>query len=399
MLKNCNDEEFKEKWLDSSFSVSGLAQIFGTSERYVYYRANSLGLPKIDRSHFRVGGKKVWDREKIEQLRKEYPNTSTAVLARKYGVSSSRIRQIARDADITRLSQDTFQIDNGIGDLPTYAELINLSIDEQKVLDKMLKQPEVMRIKINEEKPIGLVFTADWHLGHYGVDYAGFDRMIGLLVETDGLYVYPGGDGTENFINMMNGKGIGAGLNQQQVVRQRALFIRAMEKIRRKVVAWGSSTEHTGWTRIMTGIDDLADIAKRLNLIYTDVGGLLELTVGDQLYNIFRTHQYKFHSAFNLCHAAKQLWRMGKYDADIVVVEHRHVGAIEKFVGHGLERIAIRTGSFKIYDDYARKFGYYGISVANPTVILFPGERRMIEFLHIEDAVLTLRTLRNESKD
>ena len=388
-----NVDEFTKVWSDSQVCVGDIAKRFGVNRRTVYDWANNLRLPKVDRSgNKRTQSGVYWTEERIKEFAREYPSTDSRILAKKYGVGALRIRQLASEFGILKKSVKR-DVDEAIEDLPTYEELMDLSVTEQLIMDKLIKHPEVVRIEIDTDKPIALTNWADLHLGHPGVDYVGVDSATNLVCETDGLFVYAGGDGSENFI-VSNGKSAGAGLNQQQIVRQRALFIRLLQKLGDSLIALGSSSEHSGWNRAMTGVDDLAELAKRLNLVYTDVGGLIELTVGNQTYNIFRTHRYKYNSDFNLTHTAKQLWRLGQYDADITIVEHRHSAAIESFLGHGLERYAVRTGTAKVYDDYARKFGYYGQRFANPTIILYPNERRMIGFLHMEDAIITLKALR-----
>ena len=398
-MKSVDTELFERLWMDKNITLKEVSRQVGRAERTLRDTANRLGLPKVDRSQHAVESSRIrpyWTKERIEEFKDEYSKTDTRILMKKYGVSYGRIGKLANEFGILKERKKTKEIDWGIEDLPSYNELMTLSIEEQKILDKLLKQSEVNRFSIDTKLPIAVSYVADLHLGHPGVDYAGVDKVVDLICNTDGLYVYFGGDGSENFLSYMGAGMASGGLNQQQIVRQRALLIRMLQKLSDKIIAFGSSPEHTGWSRIITGVDDLADIAKRLNIIYTDVGGALELRVGEQVYFIFRTHRFKFQSTFNLTHASKQLWRLGKYDADIVIVEHKHNAAIEKFMGHGLERIAIRTGTAKIYDDYARKFGFYGQKFENPTVILFPEERRMIEFLHMEDAIITLNALRGE---
>jgi len=279
----------------------------------------------------------------------------------------------------------------------TYEQLMDLVKKSARLILQETWTPPELNVQIEDERPIAITFTADWHLGAPGVDYDAFDRMRNLVIQTDGLYAYIGGDGTERFIKAPSVPR-GAGIEQQPITIQRLLFIRALEGMIGKVVAFGTGN-HELWMKVATGYDDLAEIARQLKFVYTGPGGLLNLTVGKQIYRIFRSHKFRFSSALNLTHAAKQCWRLGAYDADIIVIEHRHEAAIETFTGHGQERIAIRTGTFLVFDDYARRMGFYGAEVGNPTVILFPEERKMIAFKHLEDAVLLLESLRSRERD
>jgi hypothetical protein len=212
------------------------------------------------------------------------------------------------------------------------------------------------------------------------------------IAKTEGAFVYIGGDGCDNFIQPS--KISFEMLNQQGIIRQQGLFIRTLEKLQNKVVAMG--TGNHSWEQQLTGIDRVSEVAKRLKIVYTDVGGLLKLKVGKVEYNIFRTHKYKSTSTVNLVHACKQCWRMGEYDADIIVIEHRHAAAFEPFYGHKELKIGIRTGTYKIYDNYARANGFYGLKVENPTVILYPNEKKMIPFLDMFDAFEYLKGIRKK---
>ena len=57
--------------------------------------------------------------------------------------------------------------------------------------------------------------------------------------------------------------------------------------------------------------------------------------------------------------------------------------------------MAIRTGTYGVYDDYAQQNGYFGSHVCNPTVIMFPDRDKLVGFKDMKDAIIYLRAVRN----
>jgi len=344
-----NKEEFTRWYLDPAKQAADIADKFNINKDTVYDWARRLKLKKVDRSNNSHLNKKI---EAKKQIIEEYVNA------------------------------DKFLKES----MPDYQNLIALAKQESALMADQHFTPVITENEIVTDKPIALVFTADWHLGSLGVDYNQFDIDINLIENTPRVFTYIGGDMRENIIEPAK---IGSSHNQQPIIRQSALFIRTLEKIKKKVIAVGAGTHD--WDILLSGFDTIKQLCEDLKVVYTDMGGLMNLRVGEQEYKIFRSHHYKFQSVLNLTHAAKQCWRLGEYDADMVCLEHRHVAAVEPFYGHGLERIAIRTGTYKTKDTYARTYGFYGLRVGNPTIILYPHERKMVPFLHMHDALAFLK--------
>jgi hypothetical protein len=113
------------------------------------------------------------------------------------------------------------------------------------------------------------------------------------------------------------------------------------------------------------------------------------------LYPILRLHKGRFNSSFNLTHACKQYQRLHFPEARIIVVEHQHVAAIDSYRYNENECVAIRTGTYAVYDDYAQQNGFFGSHVCNPTVVLYPKEDKIVGFKDMHDAVTYLRAVRN----
>ena len=116
-------------------------------------------------------------------------------------------------------------------------------------------------------------------------------------------------------------------------------------------------------------------------------GGLLNLKVGKQEYDIALTHRYWGYSKLNPTNAAKRYLEHEYPDADLVFLGHFHQSEILHFDRAGKDRIAVMGGTYKQTDEWARKRGIGGRG-GEPgyAVLLYPNEKHMVGFKSIEDA-------------
>jgi len=254
--------------------------------------------------------------------------------------------------------------------------------------------PQEISIEIKTDKPIALTNTADWHLGMFGVDYVSFRDDILAIRDEPGLYCAVGGDAYQNIIQAQK---VGTSQNQIPVANQRGLYVQALKELKEKILYIGTGN-HNHWATMATGEDWEKELARRIKVVYTKHGGKINLKVGEMVYPIFRLHKGRFNSSFNLTHSAKQYQRMYFPEARIIVIEHQHIAAIEQYRYNDSECVAIRTGTYGVYDDYAQQNGFYGAHVSNPTVILYPHKDKMIAFKDMYDAIDHLRYLRSKEE-
>lgn len=256
---------------------------------------------------------------------------------------------------------------------PDPDKLLDLMKQLQAEQRKLISINRDVHVQINTEHPIGIVFTADWHIGSEGTDYQQLERDIELIHSNPYLYAYVGGDAIDNFILQ---KMIAA--SRSQLVTppvQWYLFEQFLQKMNGSILAVGAGN-HDNWSVQMAAIDRVADIAKRLNVVYTGQGGMLNLTVGSQTYKIFRRHKFRYNSSLNILNSVKRMYDMGPDSWDVGVIEHWHVGGAEIFMKHGRNRVAIVVGTYKVFDQWAVDMGFYGSQVMNPVVVFWPNEFR-----------------------
>ena len=60
----------------------------------------------------------------------------------------------------------------------------------------------------------------------------------------------------------------------------------------------------------------------------------------------------------------------------------------------GEYRIMLRTGTYKIWDEYGQKLAGYEGKPAVPVIILFPDRHAMMEHIFLDDAIEILKSLR-----
>jgi hypothetical protein len=250
--------------------------------------------------------------------------------------------------------------------------------------------PTEISLVVPTELPIGLVFFADEHVGAFGVHLAALKNDWQIAKQEPGLYQVQGGDGYENIIQPSK---MGSSHNQAPISVQKAIYYNMLKDNREKILCIGVG-QHNYWTALVEGEDWDAELARRLKLVYTKHHAKVILKVGKMLYPILRMHKSQFNSQFNLTHTCKQNQRMHCPEARIIVAEDKHVADVEQYRYNEAECVAIRTGTYKVYDDYAMQNGFFGGHVCNPTVILWPNEDKLVAFKDMHDAIIYLRAVR-----
>ncbi len=277
---------------------------------------------------------------------------------------------------------------------PTYKQLKSDTWEEHlriiKDMDRLVafhhRVPSELTIEIDTDVPIGLVNTSDWQLGQFGVDYDAFESDMNFIDKNGNLKCIIGGDGYQNIIQTSK---MGSSHNQTPISVQKGLYVLTLKKLIGSILAIKTGN-HNYWTTMAEGEDWDGELAKKLKLIYLKHYALIHLKVGEMVYPILIMHQSRFNSSFNLTHTCLQNQRMYFPQARIVVVEHRHQAAIEQYRYDNKECVAIRPGTYAVYDDFAQQYGFYGSHVCNPTVVLYPHEDRLVGFKDMREAAIYL---------
>jgi hypothetical protein len=271
-----------------------------------------------------------------------------------------------------------------------WPEIIRIIKEMDTVVAFHQKLPQEVTITIPSKLPIGIVESADWQLGQFGVDYDAFERDINTIVKEPGVYVNIGGDGIYNIIQASK---MGSSHNQVPISVQKGLFVQILRALRKKILTIKTGN-HDYWDATLTGEDWLGEKARKLHIIYIKHGGRINYKLGDQVYSEFAIHKGRYQSSFNQTHSNKQYQRLHAPWARIITIEHNHIGAVETYQYDGRECVAVRPGTYAIYDDYALQNGFYGTHVCTPIIILFPDRDCLVAFKDLTEGIRYLRTVR-----
>ncbi len=265
-------------------------------------------------------------------------------------------------------------------------------LDTMKLLQKSQKKLSTKQtsttISIDDNKPIGIAHTGDWHLGHKGVDYERFDLDMNLLENTEGMYAFLLGDYAERAIKHKGshfGELVSPGMQDRLVLRQ-------MERLRRKALAIVRGC-HDAWEEALTDNDFMEEICLRANAVNLWHGGKVTLKLGNQEYLWRLRHKYPYESSLNPGNSMRRLMeRQGP--CDVAAGAHKH----EHYFFHGqiMEelRVLLRPGSYKIWDDFAQQLGGWEAKPIMPVVIIFPDKKELLPVPDIRQAVPILEGLR-----
>lgn len=244
--------------------------------------------------------------------------------------------------------------------------------------------------------PIALAFMGDIHAGAGGVDYARFRRDLDVIRETDGLYFISNGDQLENANpKMKSGNALyhaAFSSPREQLHYIKTRFWPVKDKL--LCITQGNHEARDGQ---MAGIDRLPGLANDLGVSYfTERGGTIHLTVGDQRYTIIAKHSYMGNSKITATNSARRLWVEWPHSwesADVIALAHFHDPHVYQHEVRGRDVVWLRNGSYKIKDEWSESKGYrpaYGV----PIVIFYPDTHKMVAFKDFDDGVRFFRAIR-----
>ena len=244
-------------------------------------------------------------------------------------------------------------------------------------------------ITFNTKGYIGVALASDQHIGNSYTDHARMREDAELVRDTDNCFVIHAGDFIDNF---MIDKPRPAMKQKIPPSVQWKLCDHYLDMFEDKILAVVAGN-HDLWTSGATDYDPLAKKVADLDVIYHAHELNIRLLVNNIPYNFSIRHKRRGNSALNPARVIKKMWEDGECDFDIGVVGHHHTPVIEPFTRHGMERWAIRPGSYKLIDSFAEMIGFQKERATCPMVILSPDKRSIQVFSDLRDGVATLKTL------
>jgi len=266
----------------------------------------------------------------------------------------------------------------------------------QEDIQSRSREQNLVQITIKTKKPILKVVRADWHLGNVNTNHRRFLEDNELIEARPYVKTIEGGDFIEGAVlsNMLD-------LLHEQIAPvklQRMLLWDVVESQVNHILALIKG-QHDSWTTKTADFDPIEWLADNTKLPYLGWGGKIELTVGEQKWNIIARHSYKYNSAFNDTHSNLQLFRMGEHGVgDISIICDRHVPTYHEFLMAGQMRVAMRPGSYKPTDSFQQKNSFNSSLPLMPGVILWPDRRCFIGSSNFRNLIPIIDRMQEDDK-
>lgn len=221
-----------------------------------------------------------------------------------------------------------------------------------------------------EKETIGVLFLADWHLGHPHADYSDAENICKLISQTEGLYVVLVGDMIDNSVNAYSPKGT---VNIVDKDGQLAMLEYLLDIIKSRLLVM-----YEGNHEIRSVISDHFRIteflADKYCASYGQYGAGFSLFMNEKEIKIYCRHKMKGSSQYNPLHQNLRsilfdsAERAG--DADVIVRGHTHERAMGIWkVGHKYRYMAV-CGNIMVYDEFADRINYEPGKSSMPVLII-----------------------------
>ena len=302
--------------------------------------------------------------------------------------------EVARERGaITHIQTNNFTIQHLVDTSDTVENLWERVESESK---KAILGKETSRwadISFNEtDKFIGIAFASDQHIGNKFTDHERMREDAELIARTENCYVIHAGDFIDNFVIDKPKPAMKAPIPPSTQWKLLDHYLSLFEDKMVGVVAGN----HDLWNKGMTDYDPLEQKVKALGVLYHEHELNMRLWVGSVPYHISVRHKRRGNSQLNPGRVIKKWYEDGDSEFDIGVIGHNHVPVVESFTKHGLERWAIRPGSYKVMDKFAEMIGFGTEKPSCPMAILNPHTREIQVFSDLRLGVRTLEVLNGD---
>lgn len=273
---------------------------------------------------------------------------------------------------------------------PQFIERVVMDVKKIKEDAEVGQKEAVWLPKLDyPDKPMTFLFLTDPHYLSIRSDHELLNKYMTVVKETPNLFLVTGGDDCDNF-NVTLGK-IADGVYEDPIepgIQGKAWATKLKELDHKDKIGFMVFGNHTDWT-YKAGMDWYDTFLGGMNAPILTTGGLVrvQFDMGAR-YDIAATHRYWGTSKLNPTNTCKRYLEHEYPTADIVLMGHTHQSEALQFERGGKERIAVIGGTFKLYEDYARKHGIGGRGGTPGTCItLWPDEQEMMVYKNFDRAV------------
>jgi len=240
--------------------------------------------------------------------------------------------------------------------------------------------------------PIAILLATDIHYGSIGTNYDLLESHLGIVEDTPNFYMVSNGDEVDNFNAIFFSSGTFENPLPPQL-QSLAIIDRLTqldEEGKLGAISFGNHNDfmsEAGYTWLET-------FGRKFRAPVFTRGGILTIEHGQQDYKLGITHRYWGASKLNPTNMPKRFMEYEYPEADISFLGHYHQSEILQGDKAGREKIWNIGGTYKERDDWSRTKGISGRSgQPGHTVLLYPDEKKMVAFKHIEDAQQVMLSL------
>ena len=207
---------------------------------------------------------------------------------------------------------------------------------------------------IESDRPVPVLFIADWHVGSWGADYDAIERTT-QEIEALGLKVAVLGDMLQMSINM------------RSVLEVMDNLLTPREQMRWNMAWLERLAPHILWVvwdnhvvmreEKATGFSWYAEMMKD-KVVYSSGLNHVDLLVGGadfETYRIASSHRFRGRSMYNAVHGQQQYMRLEGQDRELCVAGDSHRPAVASYYDGALKRAAINVGTAQTNSGYAKR--------------------------------------------
>ena len=257
------------------------------------------------------------------------------------------------------------------------------------------------RIRIDTDKPVGIAFIGDQHIGGMGVDMAAMRRDAEIIAATPNMFAILGGDLLDNFI--LRKMAHVSRDNRFSIEEQQRAALHYLDTLGPSLLAV-TGGNHEAWTQKESGVDILARLVDQCgqeNLLYDPHRWRIELALGDYEYGIGIQHKAKGNSEINPTLGPKKALFLGVFDASthVSVAFHTHTPSIETIHwGENGRRLAIKGSTYKMRDVFGLEHGFPATASWIPSAFFWPDRFHYEGQVDVENAAGYLSYLQMEDR-
>lgn len=274
--------------------------------------------------------------------------------------------------------------------------LIDLIIKEQAVHRAMEWRRPVFTWEVPDDKPIGLCFPADSHIGSGGVDYQRLVEDFNLIRDTDGLYATHLGDWTDNFNPAVIPRAMLSTTIQPCDQWDLAEYLLRVHIGGKKNMPAAIEGNHDDFGNV-SGLNECRRMFRSLGIRSLGAGGRVWVKLGTEIYKGELRHHFIYNSSLNETNSMRRMLELA-LGADFVWFGHLHKPTYQHLHRSEMDAHVGRSGSHKLFDYWAEQKGFkHGPDQPAPDigmVILFPHEHRVLGYRNFRTGLHTLEFLR-----